>query len=517
MKNIFLLLIIVIFLTINSFAQFTNIQISNTNEPTEPSIAINPNNTNILFAGANLNNYYVSLDGGLTWSENTLTSSYGVWGDPCTLIDNNGNFYFFHLSNATSWLDRIVCQKSTDNGQTFSNGTFLGLNNPKDQDKEWATIDRDNNNIYVLWTQFDSYGSTDPTCKTEILFSKSTDEAQTWSNPLKINQFDGNCEDEDLTVEGAVPTIGPNNEIYTSWAGPNGIVFNRSTDLGNTWLTNEIMVDPMQGGWAFSIPGLDRANGFPVTKCDRSGGVNNGTIYINWSDQSNGTNNTDIWLKKSTDGGNTWSNKIRVNDDNTEKHQFLSWMDIDQTDGTIYIIFYDRRNYNDNRTDVYLAYSTDGGTTFTNTKISETPFIPNTTFFGDYTNIVAHNGIIRPVWGRSDGNAASIWTAIIDKNSLNTQQFEVATEFDFENYPNPITNQFVLKFKTRNTKQVSLNIYNLLGEKVYTFFENKPFNYGKHIITKSFKDINLPNGIYFYHLKIGNKTLLKKFILDRKI
>ena len=506
--------IIFTFLYLSSFAQFTNIQISNQNTPTEPSIYINPNDTNIILAGANLNNYYVSLDEGLTWSINTLPSSYGVWGDPCTLIGNNGEFYFFHLSNATSWIDRIVCQKSTDNGQTFNNGTFFGLNGSKDQDKEWATIDRDNGNIYALWTQFDALGSTNSSCKTQLMFCKSTDNAATWSAPIKINQVDGNCEDSDLTVEGAVPTIGPNGEIYTSWAGPDGIIFDKSLDQGVTWLDTDILIADLPGGWDFDIPGLDRTNGMPITKCDRSGGTYNGTIYVNWSDQRNGTNDTDIWLKKSTDGGNTWSNLIRVNDDAIGKHQFLTWMDIDQTDGTIYIVFYDRRNYNDNRTDVYLAYSIDGGNTFSNIKISDSPFIPNSSaFFGDYTNISAHNGIIRPIWGRLDNLNSSIWTAIINKNSLATEQFEIATDFDVENYPNPISKQLVVKFKLQQKKNVSLSISTILGKTIARPIENQNYNYGKHLIKIPFDKLNLSNGIYFYTLKIGEKIYRKKIIL----
>lgn len=512
MKNV--LFFFILFIYFNTYAQFTNVLIGNQNSPNEPSITINPNDTNILLAGANLDNYYISTDAGYTWSQNTLSSNYGVWGDPCTVIDNTGNFYFFHLSNATSWIDRIVCQKSTDNGQTFNNGTFFGLNGNKDQDKEWATVDLNNNNIYVFWTQFDTYASSSSTCKTQLMFAKSTDQAQTWSTPLKVNQIDGNCEDGDLTVEGAVPAIGPNGEIYTSWGSPNGIVFNKSTDQGNTWLNNEVLVDSMPGGWDFAIPGLDRANGMPITKCDRSGGAYNGTIYINWSDQRNGSNDTDIWLKKSTDGGNTWSNIIRVNDDSAGKHQFLSWMDIDQTDGTIYIVFYDRRNYNDTRTDVYLAYSTDGGTSFTNTKISESPFIPNSNaFFGDYTNISAHNGVIRPIWTRMDGTNSSIWTAIVQKNALSNEQFETETDFDFENYPNPITDKFVLKFKLQKSEIISLSLTNVLGENVLNLIENKTFEYGKHIITKDFKALQLPNGIYFYNLIIGDKQYSKKVII----
>lgn len=48
----------------------------------EPSIAINPLNTNQIAAGSILNNYHYSKDGGKTWTNSLLTSSYGVWGDP---------------------------------------------------------------------------------------------------------------------------------------------------------------------------------------------------------------------------------------------------------------------------------------------------------------------------------------------------------------------------------------------------------------------------------------------------
>ncbi|HMT13079.1 MAG TPA: glycosyl hydrolase, partial [Ignavibacteria bacterium] len=60
--------------------------------------------------------------------------------------------------------------------------------------------------------------------------------------------------------------------------------------------------------------------------------------------------------------------------------------------------------------------STDGGRTFQNERISDSPFFPlQETFMGDYTNIAATNGIVRPIWTRLDSNKLSIWTAIIDK------------------------------------------------------------------------------------------------------
>ena len=118
---------IAITLSITSFAQHENIMISSSNSPEEPCIYVNPKNTDQLIGGANINNLYYSNDGGYTWTVSTLSSTTnGVWGDPVTIVDTAGNYYFFHLSwpQSGSWIDRIVCQKSTDFGETWNEGSY---------------------------------------------------------------------------------------------------------------------------------------------------------------------------------------------------------------------------------------------------------------------------------------------------------------------------------------------------------------------------------------------------------
>jgi hypothetical protein len=171
-------------------AQHTNVMISSNNFPNEPSIAINPKNTNELVAGSNIDNYYYSTDGGLTWTEDLLTSTYGVWGDPVIACDTTGSFYFFHLSNppSGSWIDRIVCQRTNTPGGIWTPGTYTGLNGNKAQDKHWVAINKNTNGIYMTWTEFDAYGSNIPTDSSRIMFSRSLDQGQTWSAALKINE-----------------------------------------------------------------------------------------------------------------------------------------------------------------------------------------------------------------------------------------------------------------------------------------------------------------------------------------
>lgn len=387
--------------------------------PQEVTICINPKDPLNVVAGSNLNYSYYSTDGGYTWTEGQMSSSLGVWGDPVTVFDAEGNLYYGHLSDPADgdFIDRIVVQKSTDGGQTWNDGAGIGLNPPKDQDKEWLAADYTDspyrNSIYVAWTEFDRYGSPDPEDRTRILFSCSRDFSESWSDPVVVSDVTGNCLDSDETVEGAVPAVGPEGQVYLSWAGPLGIVFDKSLDGGLTF-GDDIFVDPMPGGWDLYIPGIYRCNGMPVTACDISYSPHRGNIYIMWSDQRNGIHDTDVFLVKSADGGETWGPVVRVNDDPPGKQQFFPWMTVDQTTGNIYVVFYDRRDSEDYSTEVYLAKSSDGGETFRNYKISEYPFRSvSGIFFGDYVNIAASDGRIHAIWARMDGIDLSIWTTVI--------------------------------------------------------------------------------------------------------
>ena len=61
--------------------------------PNEPSIMMDPLNPNVIIGAANINQYYISLDTGRTWSVRNLQSSHGVWGDPAIAVDIYSDFY----------------------------------------------------------------------------------------------------------------------------------------------------------------------------------------------------------------------------------------------------------------------------------------------------------------------------------------------------------------------------------------------------------------------------------------
>ena len=389
--------------------------------PCEPSIAINKSNINEIVAGSILDFVHISDDGGLTWKTERMSSALGVFGDPCVISDSKNNFYYFHLSDpenkgwsSNTLLDQIVVQRSNDKGKTWTQGKGIGKNYPKQQDKEWAIASIYNDDIYVTWTQFDKYDSRSKRDSSLILFSKSTDVGETWSKAKRISKFAGDCRDDDQTVEGAVPAHGNNNEVYVAWSFNNKIYFNKSTDRGESWMEEEVAIATQPEGWNFSIDKLKRVNGMPVTVCDNSNSKYRNSIYVNWIDHRNG--NPDVFICRSVDGGNTWSSPKQINIEEKSAEQFFTWMAIDQTNGNLYIVYYDNSRNEDGSFDVILSTSTDGGSTFTNEVISESSFTPNNkVFFGDYNNIIAHDGIIRPIWTRVKGSKLSIWTAIIDK------------------------------------------------------------------------------------------------------
>ena len=199
---IFLIAAAILFSAAYTAAQIKNVRVDNpnTHDAEEVSISINTKDPQYIAAGANIRYFFSSSDMGNTWNQSFMFSRYGVWGDPCLLYDGEGNLYFTHLSYPPDsigyWIDRIVVQKSTDNGLSWTPGAGIGFNRPKEQDKPWMGVDLSSSkfkgNLYLAWTEFDSYGSRNPADSTRILFSASSDQGETWSDPVRVSDKGGN-------------------------------------------------------------------------------------------------------------------------------------------------------------------------------------------------------------------------------------------------------------------------------------------------------------------------------------
>ncbi len=76
-----------------------------------------------------------------------------------------------------------------------------------------------------------------------------------------------------------------------------------------------------------------------------------------------------------------------------------------------------------------------------------------------------------------------------------------------QNYPNPFSNQSLIQVNLSKGNQVSLEIYNITGQKVAV--NNMGYrNAGNHTLT--IDGSTLPSGIYFYTLQAGNEKITRK-------
>ena len=87
-----------------------------------------------------------------------------------------------------------------------------------------------------------------------------------------------------------------------------------------------------------------------------------------------------------------------------------------------------------------------------------------------------------------------------------------ATEFILEqNYPNPFNPNTVIKYQIPITSQVTLKVYDILGNEIATLVneEKSAGNYSYSFIPNP----TLSSGIYFYQIKARSFTQTKKMLL----
>jgi hypothetical protein len=224
-----------------------------------------------------------------------------------------------------------------------------------------------------------------------------------------------------------------------------------------------------------------------------------------------------VYVIKSTDGGTTWSSPIRVNNDVPGKNQFMSSMTVDQATGYVYVIFYDRRNYTgSNLTDVYVAISKDGGTTFSNHKINQTSFNPTSTvFFGDYIGISAHNNKVRPIWMQLNGGALSVFTANLDALTLTgIPENEKSVISIITPQPNPFSSQTKIIFSLTKKQKVTAQLVDASGKIIKELVTDKLLTKGKHDVVIDKNENNLTKGLYYLVLYGEAKSEFVKLIVE---
>jgi hypothetical protein len=270
-----------------------------------------------------------------------------------------------------------VVEQKTEPGIPFEDKPYIVADNGKS---------RYAGNLYIGWTRWRIADS-------QMVISRSTDDGKTWSEPVEIDAHPGLPRDDNGAAEGFDGVVAPDGTLYAIWSQDNDIMLTSSHDGGKTFskARSVIHTAPIM----FAIQTLERANGFPQIAIDPK----TGRLYISWCDYRNG--DLDVFVATSDDKGKRWSAPVRVNNDPVHNgaEQFFQWLAVDPIDGSVNVVFYDRRGDPLNRKQiVVLARSTDRGRSFTNYAWSDEPFEASGVFFGDYIGLAAYGGRVYGVW-----------------------------------------------------------------------------------------------------------------------
>jgi hypothetical protein len=116
-------------------------------------------------------------------------------------------------------------------------------------------------------------------------------------------------------------------------------------------------------------------------------------------------------------------------------------------------------------------------------------------------------------WGvdmTTRGEIAVIATAIRNDIQSVPNKLELSN-----NYPNPFNPSTTINFSVPNTSNVSLVIYNTLGQNVKTLVNNQVLNGKQTFVWDGKNDFgsSVPSGIYFYRLTNGSSSITKRMVL----
>ncbi len=96
--------------------------------------------------------------------------------------------------------------------------------------------------------------------------------------------------------------------------------------------------------------------------------------------------------------------------------------------------------------------------------------------------------------------------------SYTTGMEELSNGVYFEMYPNPTNNNTNINFTLQKDQNVNVEVYNMLGEKVYSANQGR-MSTGQHVI--EINGTNLQSGVYFVRFNTDNVTTTKKLVIQK--
>lgn len=473
--------------------------------PIQPKILFACANTINLNTGFISEGIYVSTDAGVSWYGSDTCKGAPISyhrGDPGIAIDKNGNFILIRLG----FIPGLYSHYSTDLGLSWSNQKQIAS---EDQDRAALISDivpssNYYGRTYAVWVEFSP--------PFPVVFAYTDDGAKNWSQPKRINN-------PIQRGQGGDAAISPDGEIYICWAAvisvspftEDFIGFALSTDGGTSWSVKENIIDINGIAGVLTQKSNIRVNGLPRIDVDKSNGPRNGNIYIVTTQINKypAGNDPDIILYKSTNKGISWSDGVRVNQDdfNNGKIQYFPAIHVDDMGG-INIIFYDDRNTTSDSTGVFLARSIDGGDTWSEYEISDHNFKPlpigglGQGYQGDNINITSTGNFLVPVWMDNSTGIYQIWTCRINFLELGVEQEKIELQssfYLFQNYPNPFNKSTMVQYWLEHGSNVVIKIFNIYGEMIRFYNEGYKI---RGLYNFIFNSNELANGIYYYQMNV---------------
>lgn len=381
---------------------------------------------------------YWSLNGGATWTitdlDETADLTYedvSMRFDPSIAFDADGTLYVAYGVQYAGWSSAIVVGRRPNEAEPFE---FKEV----DASEEDTHLDKPH-----LATGFDPYSENQA-----VYVAYTEIDEQSWDYLITVagcNDWEGEGFNRWAVINDGIPfqalegfadpAVGPGGELYVAWHDHGDDVLLFDADLDGLWATeNSFGSDVSVLGeklntsmWRENVPAqAGRLSTGPVLDVDRSGGENNGRLYIAYVDTPTSAapfKEADIFLVSSDDHGSSWDGPFTVEDDSDNPldpqeepypaTDFLPWVDVDQTTGSVNVIYYTTENDPNSgpagdepdEVDVRLASSFNGGATFPSkvdltTAMSNAGELPTAWGGGflDYIGLAVHDGTAHALW-----------------------------------------------------------------------------------------------------------------------
>jgi len=451
-----------------------------------------------------------SSDGGMTWNYHDVLERGTFRSDPVLDSDIDGNFYYNSLTSTGS---DYICKvfKSTDGGMTWDTGVFA-----EGGDKQWMNIDRSGGpgegHIYAYWTQ--NFSICVPG-----FFTRSADRGASFESCVEI---DGG------PFWGTLAT-GPESELYTGGVGFSDFVVSKSTTAADSFATVawdtavtvslDGSIEAFAGGNSPNPVGLLGQTWIAV---DHSGGETRGNVYLLCSvSRFSNSDPLDVMVAKSTDGGKTWSDPVRVNDDaGLTSWQWFGTMSV-APDGRIDVVWLDtRENPGTVLSNLYYSYSTDAGETWSvNQRLSDSfdPHVgwPQQDKMGDYFDMVSTDQGAHLAWTATFNGEEDVYygfipapvTGVVSGDEPLPQGFRLE-----QNYPNPFNPATEISFVIGAAGPVRVTVFDQLGREI-AMLVNGTLEPGRY--KRSWNAAGTASGIYYYRLEAGGLVETRKMMLLR--